>query len=93
MGSKKTPAAFDCYANAEEDEPMFIVLARDKDAPLLVRMWALLREQAIEMGAKPPADLAMVSEARQCAYEMERWRRANRSDDRQLLLPGHKDAV
>lgn len=83
MGSKKYPATFDCYSNAEDDEPMFIVLARDKDAPLLVRMWALLREQAVEMGAKPPKDLAMVAEARQCAYEMERWRRSHRKDDRQ----------
>ena len=90
MGSKKWPDEFDCYLNAEEDEPMFIVLARDKDAPMLVRMWALMREQAIEMGAKPPSDLAMVTNARQCAYEMERWRRANRGDDRQLPLKGIK---
>lgn len=82
--SKNNPATWDCYKNAEPDEPMFIVLARDKDAPLLVRMWALLREQAVEMGSKPPKDLAQVAEARQCAYEMERWRRNNRSDERQV---------
>lgn len=86
MGTKKNPDSFDTYNRAEDDEPMFIVLARDKDAPLLVRMWALLREQAVEMGAKPPKDLAMVAEARQCAYEMDRWRRANRKDDRQVEL-------
>jgi hypothetical protein len=84
--SKKHPPNFNCYENAEEDEPMFIVLARDKDAPLLVRMWALLREQAIEMGAKPTSDMAQVTEAKQCAYEMERWRRLNRKDDRQLEM-------
>jgi hypothetical protein len=31
-------------ANAEPEEPLFIVLARDKDAPLLVRMWAINRK-------------------------------------------------
>lgn len=87
MGTKAHPSNFDCYANAEADEPMFTVLGRDKDAPLLVKMWALLREQAVEMGAKPPSDLAMVAEARQVAYEMERWRRVNRHDDRQGALP------
>lgn len=84
MGSKKNPDTFNTYEHAEDDEPMFIVLARDKDAPLLVRMWALLREQAVEIGAKPPKDLAQVAEARQCAYEMDRWRRAHRKDDRQV---------
>jgi hypothetical protein len=74
MGTKQHPSTFDCYAEAAEDEPMFILLARDKDAPLLVKMWALLREMAVEMGAKPPSDLAQVAEARQCAYEMERFR-------------------
>jgi hypothetical protein len=74
MGTKQHPAAFDCYANAEPDEPMFVLLARDKDAPLLVKLWAQLREGAVEMGAKPVEDLVQVNEAKQCAYEMERWR-------------------
>lgn len=86
MGTKAQPDIFDCYSNARDDEPLFIVLARDKDAPLLVRMWALLREQAVEMGAKPPSDLQMVANARQCAYEMERWRRANWGDERQMMM-------
>lgn len=29
MGTKNNPGAFDCYANAEPDEPMFVLLARD----------------------------------------------------------------
>lgn len=53
---------------------MFILLGRDRDAPLLVRIWALLRETAIEMGAKPESDRAQVTEARRCAYEMDRYR-------------------
>ena len=43
MGTKNDPAPFDCYANAEPDEPMFVLLARDRVAPDTVRMWAALR--------------------------------------------------
>lgn len=78
MGSKNEPGHFDCYANAEPDEPMFIVLARDKTAPLVVEMWAAEREIAIERGEKPKSDMAMVIEARQCAANMRAWRKANR---------------
>lgn len=74
MSTKQNPGDFDCYASAAEDEPMFILLGRDRDAPLLVRIWALLRETAIEMGAKPESDRAQVTEARRCAYEMDRYR-------------------
>lgn len=38
MGTKNNPGTFDCYANAAPDEPMFVLLGRDKHAPLLVRL-------------------------------------------------------
>jgi hypothetical protein len=40
MGTKNEPGTFDCYDVAEDDEPMFVLLARDKSAPDLVRQWA-----------------------------------------------------
>lgn len=40
MGTKNNPGTFDCYANAKPDEPMFVLLARDKKAPEIVRAWA-----------------------------------------------------
>jgi hypothetical protein len=83
MSTKNNPGTFNCYAHLADDEPYFLVMARDKDAPLLVRMWALLREQAVEQGAKPPADLAQVAEARQCAYEMDRWRQKKEFERKQ----------
>lgn len=43
MGTKANPARFDCYANAEPDEPMFVLLARDQVGAELVRVWAMLR--------------------------------------------------
>ena len=63
MGTKNKPGAFDCYANAADDEPMFILLARDKHAPALVWLWATLRELDGESADK-------VKEARDCAQSM-----------------------
>jgi hypothetical protein len=78
MGSKSTPGKFDCYANAEPDEPMFILLARDASAPASVEEWADKRAQDIAHGIKPQSDWPMVAEARQCAEAMRAWRKANR---------------
>lgn len=63
MGTKNNPGAFDCYTNAEPDEPMFVLLGRDKHAPALVWLWAILRELDQE-------DPAKVHEARQCVADM-----------------------
>jgi hypothetical protein len=68
MGTKNNPGTFDCYANAEPDEPMFVLLARDPAAPYLVRRWAGLR----------PSDRAKVIEAMECADSMDAWRKEHR---------------
>lgn len=78
MGTKNEPALFDCYANAEPDEPMFVLLARDAHAPYLVRQWAHGRSMAIDLGEKPETDRPMVREALTCADAMERWRKEHR---------------
>ena len=69
MGTKNNPGAFDCYANADPDEPMFVLLGRDKMAPPLVEQWALAREESGE-------DPAKVAEARDCAQAMRDWQAA-----------------
>jgi hypothetical protein len=66
MGTKNNPGAYDCYANADPDEPMFVLLARDPSASLLVGLWAFIRER---MGENP----SKVEEARVCAEAMEKW--------------------
>lgn len=43
MGTKTNPGRFDCYAAAEPDEPMFILLGRDRHAAALVNLWAAMR--------------------------------------------------
>ena len=43
MGTKNDPGEYDCYANAKDDEPMFVLLARDPIAPVLVHLWVMMR--------------------------------------------------
>jgi hypothetical protein len=47
MSNKSDPSAFDAYAKAEEDEPVFTLLARDPVAPALIEAWAYLRSGQI----------------------------------------------
>jgi hypothetical protein len=73
VGTKSNPGKFDCYANAEADEPMFILLGRDPHGHAAVRKWADDREQMIQDGLKPTDDMRMVWEARERADAMERY--------------------
>jgi hypothetical protein len=66
MGTKNNPGAFDCYSAAAPDEPMFVLLARDPSAPLLVELWSLIREKLGE-------DPVKIEEARGCAMAMHDW--------------------
>lgn len=72
MGTKRNPGAYDCYANAEPDEPMFILLGRDKHAPYLVELWAAFREADGENPSK-------IAEARECAKAMRKFRRSRKA--------------
>lgn len=73
MGTKNNPGKFDCYANAEPDEPMFVLLGRDRHAAQVVRYWAALRVmENFETGALVNA--AKVEEARACADAMDAYR-------------------
>lgn len=63
MGTKNNPGEFDCFTSAAPDEPIFVLLGRDKHAPLLVQLWAALRQADGEERAK-------VVEAQVCATEM-----------------------
>lgn len=74
MGTKRNPGLYDCYANAEPDEPIFILLGRDPNAPGAIRLWADARAEAVLIGAKPKTDMRIVEEARECAMQMETYR-------------------
>ena len=74
MGTKNNPGRYDCYANAEPDEPMFVLLGRDPHAAAAVRKWAADRQTLIRLGHKPETDIRLVWEARECADTMEQFR-------------------
>lgn len=66
MSTKNSPGKFDCYAAAQPNEPMFILLGRDPFAAQLVQLWAEAREQSGE-------DPEKVAEARESAQRMYDW--------------------
>jgi len=67
MGTKLNPGKFDCYAKAKPDEPMFILLARDKLTPFLICAWAILSR----LRGKPTQQIL---EAVECARNAAIWR-------------------
>ena len=92
MGSKNKPGKFDCYANALPDEPMFILLGRDKLAPFLTQIWAMIRagnrDEARrtfnELIVGPQSAVYVLNpesdkalEASDCALTMMDWRKQN----------------
>lgn len=69
MGTKRNPGSFDCYSNAEPDEPMFILLGRDPCGGSTVRDW--VGRRIVVQGESP--DDAKLAEAMRCAEQMDDW--------------------
>ena len=90
MGTKNNPGEFDCYANAEPDEPMFVLLARDVLAPGIVDEWVRRfmcnsTDRTREDGPSGLAartrfarDVRKANEAVQCAQDMREWKDSGR---------------
>lgn len=69
MGTKNNPGNYDCYANADPDEPMFVLLGRDRSAPSLVEAWADARAH----NSPSVEEIRKIEEARACAESMRAW--------------------
>lgn len=80
MGTKNNPGAFDCYANAQPDEPMFVLLGRDRMAGALTRQWAIARAEHGERAA-------VVGEALACADKMDEYCRGVGKEPINLMAP------
>ena len=80
MGTKANPGRFNCYAAADDDEPIFVLRANDPLAAALVREWANRYEirKVGEQGGNvfERKGIEKSDEARACAYAMELWRRS-----------------
>lgn len=73
MGTKAeetAPGATGCLAKAADDEPLFILRAKDMVAPGVVRVWV----HYARASGTPEAKL---SEALALAERMEQWQKAN----------------
>lgn len=79
MGTKNKPGVFDCYDAAEDDEPMFVLLARDASAPNIVEEWARCRFRKLAHETESVGDesltrgLRKIAEALYCAQAMRDW--------------------
>lgn len=90
MGTKRKPGKFDCYQHADQDEPMFVLLARDADAPDRVREWCRrrlrkLHQVSCALSGRPDfeeflEEVRKVAEAMDCVDAMEAWRKEHRDE-------------
>ena len=79
MGLKRdetAPDASGCLAKAFDDEPIFVIRAKDPLASLVVRYWA--REAQRQKLHEP----AKIKEAEACADQMLNWRIVNKGKGR-----------
>lgn len=70
--TKDSPSEFDGYTKALPDEPTFTLLARDPQAPQLIRQWA--RDRRLREGTDTPK----TESAFAIADAMDTWRMAQR---------------
>lgn len=78
MGTKLKPGKFDCYALALPDEPFFVLLGRDIEAPRAVEHWCDLRARRLLHGVgEEPNDPEKLQDANNLAQEMRDWRVLN----------------
>jgi len=75
MSTKQTPGAYDCYSKLAEDEPYFLLRAKDATAPGIVREWVRRRrnEAIVKGGTITPDYERKLREAELCALEMDAW--------------------
>lgn len=84
MGTKANPGKYDCYANAKEDEPLFVFRANDPLASYMVEIWCAIRcgDEKAAIGRVAAAISLMegremnqekTAEAMKCAAAMRLW--------------------
>jgi hypothetical protein len=72
MATKAEEIKNGCLSKVAEDEPVFVLRAKDGLAPTVVKIWALIAKQAGVLDEK-------CVEAILLAEEMERWQERNGS--------------
>lgn len=80
MGTKREEleSTTGCLAKAADDEPIFILRAHDRFAPMAVREWIDMVSEHYAYNPPRPAGLdAKLSEAEDLARRMEWWQEAH----------------
>lgn len=79
METKQNLSRRGCLAFALPDEPMFILLARDPDAPAAIRSWCerRARRQVLEPTIELVGDSEKIVDAVDDAEAFEKWRAEN----------------
>ncbi len=76
-------AGLGCLGRAADDEPVFILRAKDRFAPELVENWAALVERATSATVSGTGTVegsrAKIKEARALAHNMRAWQEMNTS--------------
>jgi hypothetical protein len=78
-----------CLTESADDEPVFVLCARDPLAPNAVREWAFAYERRHGMsGPLTKRQEEKYTEALAIAYQMERWRTSHeqQTDDTKVKL-------
>ena len=70
MAIKKEELKSGCISRAAADEPVFVLRAKDRLAPGVIRYWT---QRAANMGVSP----AKIEEALDLAAAMEEWQEAH----------------
>ncbi|HVW10972.1 MAG TPA: hypothetical protein VHC90_20440 [Bryobacteraceae bacterium] len=83
MALKHVERAKGCWANALEDERVFVLLARDATVPFVVLFWCLLRIVCFKNRSSDP----QITEAVDCAFRMMRERKLVRRVIQARKLP------
>ncbi|MES2415138.1 MAG: hypothetical protein V4614_15130 [Pseudomonadota bacterium] len=70
MGTRRNPGKYDCYHAAHPNEPMFILLGRDRFGASLVRYWVAARN-ALSGGSRQETEKLL--DASVCSSDMKKW--------------------
>lgn len=79
MGTKNNPGRWDCYANADPDEPLFVLRGQDSTASLVVTLWRAMKMEMKEQGTSQISE-EKLEEARECSLALEKWAKDHGED-------------
>lgn len=84
---------YDCLDKREPDEPVFVLLGRDRASSATIKIWATLWLQEISLGLRPESDRAQITEALKIATDMELFERDRRQRREHLAMEFNSEGI